>query len=103
METPRFITEEIIISLIVKKTFFNTGKTTVCVLELNNSFEVVGTSAVVDKALFNEELGKQYALEGAINKIWELEGYRLQCERARYPKEPFSYVPNLGDFEQSNK
>mgnify|MGYP003438814957 FL=1 len=53
-------------------------KTTICLLILENDFEVVGTSACVDKNNFNKEVGEKLAYEKAFEKIWELEGYRLQ-------------------------
>lgn len=74
------ITLESIENLIQKEEYFNNGKTTVCVLTLVNDFEVTGTSAPVDRANFDEEIGKKYAREKAIDKMWELEGYRLQWE-----------------------
>jgi hypothetical protein len=67
-------------STISEKSFWNNGKTTVCILTLINGFEVIGTSGVVDKSKFNQELGEKFAYENAINKMWELEGYRLQWE-----------------------
>lgn len=53
-------------------------KTTVCVITLPNGFEVVGTSACVDPKNYDHEVGTKYAKQRAIDKIWELEGYRLQ-------------------------
>lgn len=73
------VTIENIKALVVKEDFWNNGKTTVCILTLKNGFEVVGTSGVVDKLRFDEELGKKYAHKNAMEKVWELEGYRLQC------------------------
>jgi hypothetical protein len=77
------ITIEGINSIINSESYFDTGKTTVCILILQNGFEVVGTSAPVDKKNFNKELGEKYAKEVAIKKVWELEGYRLQCELSK--------------------
>jgi len=74
------ITIQHIHDIIVKEEYFSTGKTTICVLTLKNNFEVVGTSAPVDKNNFDEEIGKKYAKEKAINKIWELEAYVLQSK-----------------------
>lgn len=74
------VTIERIESLIVKEDYFNNGKSTVCILTLKNGFEVIGTSGVVDKSKFDEEIGNKFAREQAINKMWELEGYRLQWE-----------------------
>ena len=58
--------------------YFHNKKTTVCIMTLPCGFEVIGTSSVVDKAKFDEFLGRRYAFENAVNKLWELEGYRLQ-------------------------
>jgi len=65
----------------IKETQFVTlgEKTMVCILTLKNGFEVVGTSAPVDKKNFNYEIGKKISYEKALNKLWETEGYRLQC------------------------
>lgn len=61
------------------------GTTTVCQIVLQNGFTVaIGTSACVDPANFNYELGMKYAKEDALkkaeDKLWELEGYRLAME-----------------------
>jgi hypothetical protein len=53
--------------------------TTVCCLTLTNGFTVVGDSACVDKANFDPELGRKIARNEARDKIWILEGYRLNC------------------------
>lgn len=53
-------------------------KTTVVILKLKNGFEVVGTSGCVDPKNYDHEIGKKYARERAIQKVWELEAYKLQ-------------------------
>lgn len=64
---------------IMSEAFFKVGqKTTVCLLTLENGFEIVGTSACVDPTTFDLDLGKKYAKERALNKVWELEGYMAQ-------------------------
>jgi hypothetical protein len=78
------ITDEIIEDCILEKAFMKFHeKTTVCCLKLKNGFEVIGMSACVDVANFDSEIGKQTAFEEAKSKIWELEGYRLQCDLFR--------------------
>jgi hypothetical protein len=76
--------DERLLKMFSKSTVTNcvkTGKkTTICCLSLENGFEVIGESACVDPKNFNDELGKKYAYESAFNKLWELEGYRLQSE-----------------------
>jgi hypothetical protein len=53
------------------------GRTTLCILELENGYTIKGLSACVDPAEFDLNLGRKYALEDAIRQIWPLEGYLL--------------------------
>lgn len=53
-------------------------KCTVVYCELPNGFIMVEHSACVDPANYNEQLGYEICKNQIINKIWELEGYRLQ-------------------------
>lgn len=76
-------TIEQIEATIVKEEAFTIGaKTTCVVLTLKNGFEVVGTSACVDAANYDLEVGKKFARQRALDKVWELEGYKLQCALA---------------------
>lgn len=45
---------------------------------LESGFTVTGRYACVDPATFDVELGKTYCRNDAKNKLWNLEGYRLQ-------------------------
>lgn len=54
------------------------SRLTVCCLTLRNGFQVVGWSACVDPANFNEQKGQQIALDMAKDKVWELEAYLLR-------------------------
>jgi hypothetical protein len=67
-------------SVIVSETFtvLPSGKSMVCELTLENGFTVRGDSACVSKENFNFDIGKEISRENARNKVWELEGYRLQ-------------------------
>ena len=53
---------------------------TIAVVYLKNGFIVIGESAPADPENFNEQLGKEYAYENAVRKIWPMEGYLL-CEK----------------------
>jgi len=76
------LTDSDIESMIVKEEYKKMGeKTCVGCFTLANGFEIVTSSACVDPANFDLELGKNYCRQHAINKIWELEGYRLQQRR----------------------
>lgn len=53
-------------------------KTTLVRAVLANGFEITETSSCVDKANYDEEMGKEICLERIQNKIWELLGFLLQ-------------------------
>ena len=55
-------------------------KVTVVVAQLPNGFVITESSGCVDKANYDEELGTQICIKKIVDKVWELEGYRLQCE-----------------------
>lgn len=54
------------------------GKQCLIVAKLPNGFTVVGESACVDPTNYNEQIGAEIALKRIKEKIWELEGYKLQ-------------------------
>lgn len=73
------ITENELVKLVKREEYvvFPDSTTIVCCLYLNNGFTVTGESSCVDPANFSEQLGRKYAFEKAIDKLWELEGYVL--------------------------
>lgn len=79
LTAPR-ITAEHIASVIAKEQYhvFEGTSLTVCCLTLTNGFTVTGESACASPENFNEELGRQIARTGAVEKIWALEGYLLK-------------------------
>ena len=79
LNAPR-LTANTIEAVIAGETFtiLPSGKVMVCELTLINGFTVRGEAAVVSKANFNEEIGKDISRKNAKAKIWELEGYLLQ-------------------------
>lgn len=54
------------------------GTMTICVLTLQNSFQVCGESACADPRNFDKELGQKIAKQNATQKIWPLLGFRLK-------------------------
>lgn len=54
------------------------GKCTVVTCQLPNGFIIVESSACVDPANYDENLGAEICLKRIENKVWELEGYKLQ-------------------------
>jgi hypothetical protein len=57
------------------------GNVTLCILILRNGFVIVGKSACVNSANFNEETGKRLAREDAIKQITPFLGWRLADAR----------------------
>ena len=55
-------------------------KTTIVKAILKNGFVLVEHSSCVDPINFDMELGKQICIERIENKIWELLGFKLQCD-----------------------
>jgi hypothetical protein len=53
------------------------NRTTLCQLTLENGYTVIGQSACVDIENFDASLGRHYAKQDAIDKVWPLEGYLL--------------------------
>lgn len=49
-------------------------------VKLQNGFVITESSACVDPKNFSVKVALQICEEKIKNKLWELEGYRLQCE-----------------------
>jgi hypothetical protein len=58
------------------KTFLN--KTTIVICQLPNGFTIVESSSCVDPANYDEQIGAEICKKRIENKVWELEGYKLQ-------------------------
>lgn len=58
-----------------------TYNVTLCVLVLRNGFVILGKSACVDAANFNEDTGRRLAREDAIKQVWPYLGFRLADKR----------------------
>ena len=56
------------------------GKCTVVTAKLKNGFILTADSACVDPANYDKRTGERICLEHIANKLWELEGYRLQWD-----------------------
>ena len=77
--TAPYITPDHIENMIAKIDFHQFAGTTVtiCCLTLTNGFNMVGQSACVSLANFNEKLGQKLAYEDAKRQIGRFEGYVL--------------------------
>lgn len=63
-------------SKVIVNTMFD--KCTVVSVQLPNGFVIVESSACVSPENYNKEVGVELCMNKIINKVWELEGYRLQ-------------------------
>ena len=78
LNAPR-LTPDIIDSLIKEKAFHKlTSKLTICVITLQNGFELIGESSCVDPANYDKKIGEDIAFNNARDKIWPLAGYALK-------------------------
>ena len=55
-------------------------KTTVLKATLPNNFVIVESSSCVDPANFDMKIGEEICMDKLVNKIWEIEGYKLQSK-----------------------
>lgn len=55
-------------------------KCTVVSCRLPSGFVITESAGAVSKDNYSEETGKEICLERIKNKVWELEGYKLQSE-----------------------
>lgn len=55
-------------------------KCTVVSVKLPNGFVITESSACVSAENYDKDMGVDICMNKIINKVWELEGYRLQCE-----------------------
>lgn len=53
-------------------------KTVICLITLENGFEIVGTASCIDVNNFEYDTGKELSYRDAENKIWAYEGYMAQ-------------------------
>jgi hypothetical protein len=56
------------------------GKLTVVTVKLPNGFILSESSGCVDPANYSEATGRAICLDKIKDRIWFLEGYRLQCD-----------------------
>lgn len=65
---------------IVKEEYHRFANTTltICLLTLQNGTTITGDFACVVPENFDEHLGRHFAREKAVEKIWALEGYLLK-------------------------
>jgi len=69
--------DNILANTLIKAEQFG-DKTTVLMATLPNGFVIVESSSCIDPVNFDMKVGEQICMERIVNKIWELEGYKLQ-------------------------
>lgn len=55
-------------------------KTVILMATLPNGFVIVESSSCVDPVNFDMSIGEEICMDKLVNRIYELEGYKLQCE-----------------------
>lgn len=75
---PAKLTQEGLEALVASETYFTHGTLTLCVLDLVNGSQVVGQSNVMDPGRYDAALGRRFAREQAVDRLWELEGYAVK-------------------------
>lgn len=69
--------DNILANTLIKAKQFG-DKATVLMATLPNGFVIVESSSCIDPANFDMKVGEQICMERIVNKIWELECYKLQ-------------------------
>lgn len=73
------------IDKILKDTFIKVekygDKTTILKATLPNGFVIVESSSCVDPANFDMKVGEEICMDKLVDKIWQLEGYKLQSKK----------------------
>jgi hypothetical protein len=79
--SPDRVTPEYFRSRIAKTEFHRIagGTLTICVLTIDNGFQVTGQSACADPANYRQDIGEKIALDNAERALWPLLGF-LVCE-----------------------
>lgn len=72
------------------------GRTTICLLTLDNGFTIRGESSCVCIENYNEEDGHKYSRAAAVSKVWPFLGFRLADRVSKVPEgmlgEQYVYV-----------
>ena len=88
LDAPRLTPEHI--DGVIKEVYYHrvpNTTLTLCVLTLQNGFQVTGESAAVSLENFDQELGEKIAFQNAREQIWRLEGYLLKQKLFESKKE----------------
>jgi hypothetical protein len=78
--SPDRVTEEYMNSRIEDCSFtrISDGTMTICVINLDNGFQVIGKSACADPDNYNKDIGQKIAYDNAFRELWPLFGFLLK-------------------------
>ena len=97
--TPYKVSQEDVDRSIMQEQYIPGGhKTTVCILILDDGYEVVGTSSVIDPVMYDFNIGKKYARENALKKVWDHLASIMQWKRAIDIRERIRMEQQLEDM-----
>lgn len=79
MKTAPKVTTQELDAAVVKSAFIllPDGRTTICMLTLDNGFTVRGESSCVCIENYDQKKGEEIAANNALDKVWQLLGFRL--------------------------
>lgn len=78
MDYPKVTLQEVEAAIIKEDyTVLQDGRTTICLLTLDNGFTVRGESSCVHPGNFVKELGEEAAKKKAVDLVWAYLGFRL--------------------------
>lgn len=89
------IDELIECSEIKTMTVFN--KATIMTCQLPNGFVLVETSSAIDPINYDQKFGESICLKHIIDKLWELEGYRLQEKLSVTNQIPDTWLESISE------
>lgn len=72
------VTKESITARIAGTSFLHHNTTTICLIVMENGFEVDGKSGVASPENYDAAIGERLAYDDAFRKLWAFEGYLLK-------------------------
>lgn len=76
------VTAEEMTAQIKDTRYLRDGTMTIAIIELYNGFKAVGSSACIDPAMFDAQLGMDIAYRDAFGKLWPMFGFhKMQARR----------------------
>lgn len=83
-DLPDKVDLQMILNKIANTDYIYRGTMTICIVDMQNGYKAIGTSACVDPANYSRAIGEKLSFANAIDKLWDLEGYLLAEQRKNY-------------------